>query len=89
MAREVGPEELVVHYKDCFGTPAGKVVLAHLVAKFGFINRSTNVPGDPYGTHVNEGHRGVMVHIGRMLAMTPAEAKQQKHTEEVDDDEIL
>lgn len=86
MARTVGREELVELYKECFGTSAGKVVLAHLITKFGFTSRSTNVPGDPYGTHVNEGHRGVLVHIGHMLATTPDEAKQQEHTEAIDDD---
>jgi hypothetical protein len=79
--REIAPEELVLLYQDCFGSPAGKVVLTHLVAKFGFTNKSTNVPGDPYGTHVNEGHRGVLVYIGKMLSMTPDDMKQPTQAE--------
>jgi len=79
--REVGPEELLLAYQECFGSPVGKVVLAHLVAKFGFTTKSTNVSGDPYGTHVNEGHRGVLVYIGKMLSMTPDDVKQPVKTE--------
>lgn len=79
--REVSPEELLLLYQDCFNSPAGKVVLAHLVAKFGFTSKSTNVPGDPYGTHINEGHRGVLVYIGKMLSLTPDDLKQPKQAE--------
>jgi hypothetical protein len=39
------------------------------------------VPGDPYGTHVNEGHRGVLVYIGKMLSMTPDDMKQPTQAE--------
>jgi hypothetical protein len=84
-ARHVDQAELIACYQECFSTEAGKIVLAHLVAKFGFTTRGTNVPGDPYGTHVNEGHRGVMVHIGAMLAKVPGDATVQRHTEDDDD----
>lgn len=90
MAREIGMEELLAAYQECFKSPAGQIVLNHLVAKFGFISKSVNVPGDPYGTHINEGHRGVMVHIGRMMAMTPADLVKPKRAttdEGKDDDE--
>lgn len=90
-AREITQEELVSAYQEWGSSPAGKIVLNHLIAKFGFINRSTNVPGDPYGTHINEGHRGVMVYIGRMMAMQPGDEKlpNRAETEErVYDDEF-
>lgn len=74
--REIGPEELLSSYQECFNSPAGRIVLAHLVAKFAFTNKSTNVPGDPYGTHINEGHRGVMVFIGKMLSTPPGALKE-------------
>lgn len=74
--REIGIEELVSAYQEWGSSPAGKIVINHLVAKFGFINKSTNVPGDPYGTHVNEGHRGVMVFIGRMMSLQPEDLKK-------------
>jgi len=79
--REVGPEEVLLAYQECFGSPVGRVVMAHLLTKFGFLSKSTNVPGDPYGTHINEGHRGVMVHIGKMLSMTTDDLKQPKQAE--------
>lgn len=79
--REITQEELVAAYQEWGASPAGKIVLNHLIAKFGFISKSTNVPGDPYGTHINEGHRGVMVYIGRMMAMTPDDLKQPKRAE--------
>lgn len=78
--RTVGPEELLLAYQECFNSPAGKIVLAHLVAKFGFTVKSTNVPGDPYGTHINEGHRGVLVYIGKMLSTTTDDLKQDSAT---------
>jgi|TARA_R110000822_G_scaffold9747_1_gene37466 hypothetical protein len=81
VSREVGPEELLLAYQECFGSPVGKVVLTHLAHKFGFIEKSTNVPGDPYGTHINEGHRGVLVYIGKMLSMTTDDLKQPKAAE--------
>jgi len=80
-AREVTQEELVSAYQEWGSSPAGSIVLNHLLAKFGFISKSTNVPGDPYGTHINEGHRGVMVYIGRMMAMKPEDLKQPKRAE--------
>ena len=84
--RHVSEEELITAYQECFNSPAGKVVLAHLAHKYGFISKSTNVPGDPYGTHINEGHRGVLVYIGKMLSVGPDDLKRQKHTEETNDE---
>ena len=76
MAKEVTPEELVLAYQDTFRGESGQIVLNHMAQKFGFIGRSTFVNGDPYGTHINEGHRGVMVFIGKMLMANAADQRQ-------------
>lgn len=69
--KEVQPHETVMAYQETFRSPAGAIVLAHLLARFGFTERSTYEPGDMHRTVLNEGQRSVLVHIGRMLASSP------------------
>ncbi|MGD9724401.1 MAG: hypothetical protein AB7U76_24445 [Pirellulales bacterium] len=70
-AKEVQPHETVLAYQEAFASPAGRIVLAHLLARFGFTERSTFEPGDMHRTVLHEGQRSVLVHIGRMLAANP------------------
>jgi len=91
--RQVKPHEVAAAYKELFASPAGQIVMAHLVAKFGFINKTTFVPGDPMHSAVYEGQRSVMVYIGQQLAFNPEdepdheavrEPQQEKVTNEGD-----
>lgn len=90
--RQVQPHEVAAAYKEVFASPAGQVVMAHLVAKFGFINKTTFVPGDPMHSAIYEGQRSVMVYIGQQLSFTPEdepdqEAVREPQQEKVDSDE--
>lgn len=53
-------------YLTVFSGDAGKRVLADL--RQAFYDRSSFVPGDPYGTHVAEGERAVVLRILTILA---------------------
>ena len=48
-------------YNQAFSSTAGEKVLADLKQRF--YDRPSNVPGDPFQTHVNEGAREVMLYI--------------------------
>lgn len=52
-------------YYDLFSTPQGQEVLADLDARFKDIQ--TYIPGDPYGTHINEGGRMIMLFIHQQI----------------------
>jgi hypothetical protein len=75
--RQVKPHEVAAAYKELFTSPAGQIVMAHLVAKFGFTNKTTFVPGDPHHTAVHEGQRSVLVYIGQQLAYNPEDEPDQ------------
>jgi len=80
--RQVQPHEVAAAYKELFSSPAGQIVMAHLVAKFGFINKTTFVPGDPMHSAVYEGQRSVMVYIGQQLAWSPENEQDQEAVRE-------
>lgn len=75
--RRIQPHEVAAAYQELFASPAGQIVLNHLVAKFGFTNKSTFVPGDPAHSAIYEGQRSVMVYIGQQLAWTPEDEPDQ------------
>lgn len=68
---EIGRDELIAAVHETFHSPPGRIVLGWLSSKFGFIRSSTHVPGDPYGSSVNEGTRLVCVEIGKLLESDP------------------
>lgn len=59
---------LFADYKSVFTSERGKNVLKDLMKRSSFIS-SSHVPGDPYTSAYNEGARGVVVHILRVLKM--------------------
>ncbi len=69
--QEIGRDELVAAIQEVFLTPAGAIVLGWLSSRFGFIRRTTHVPGDPHTSALNEGTRLVLVEIGKMLESEP------------------
>lgn len=71
-AREVQPHELAMAFQECFGTPAGQIVLTYLVAKHGYTN-STTFDQNPSIMAYNEGRRAVLIDIGRKMATQPAD----------------
>lgn len=86
--RQVQPHEVAAAYKELFASPAGQIVLQHLVAKFGFVNKTTFVPGDPMHSAVFEGQRSVMVYIGQQMAWTPEDEPDQEAVREPQDEKV-
>jgi hypothetical protein len=75
MAREITPAETVHAYQEVFTSPAGQIVLAHLMAQFSFSRQSTFKPGvsRTEDTLFYEGQRSVLVKVGYMLDVDAAE----------------
>ena len=67
-------------YRDVFGRPSGRIVLADLARKFG---GTAYVADDPNGrrTAFNEGTRYVVNHVRAMIAMTDDELYSLAHEE--------
>jgi hypothetical protein len=68
-------------YLTVFSGDAGRKVLADL--RQAFYDRSSVVPGDPYGTHVAEGERAVVLRILTILAEesdAPKESQPEAET---------
>lgn len=70
-------DQAIAAYQECFASPAGQIVIQHLLMKFGFNRRSTFVPGDPHHSAANEGQRSVLVFIGQMLEAKLGEEQQK------------
>ena len=68
---EINRDELAAAVQEVFQSAPGQIVLGWLSAKFGFIRSTTHIPGDPYGSSVNEGMRLVCVEIGKLLESDP------------------
>lgn len=64
-------------YVDTFTSSPGRVVLADLRREF--YDVTTYIPGDPYGTHVGEGQRAVIL---RLLTILSEEADGPKEAQE-------
>ncbi len=77
-AREKAAQERRIRqaYVSIFESPDGRVVLGDLRKQF--YDVSTHVPGDPYGTHVNDGARDVVL---RILAILAEEADRPKEAQ--------
>lgn len=86
--RQVQPQEVAAAYQELFNSPAGRIVMAHLVAKFGFINKTTFVPGDPMHSAIYEGQRSVMVYIGQQLAFNPEDKPDQEAVREPQQEKV-
>ena len=87
-SRQVQPHEVAAAYKELFASPAGQIVMTHLVAKFGFINKTTFVPGDPMHSAIYEGQRSVMVYIGQQLAWSPDNEQDQEAVREPQQEKV-
>ena len=76
--RQVSPGDVARAYAAVFSTEDGMVVVGDLVRRFGFTRRSTFVLDDPSGRAQarNEGQREVLLHIGFMQDVDPAEYEQ-------------
>ena len=74
-AADVRHEELVAAVQEVFHSPAGQIVLGWMSSQFGFIRRSTHVPGDPCTSSLNEGMRLVCVEIGKLLESEAGETR--------------
>lgn len=87
-AREIQPHELAMAFQECFTTPAGQIVLAYLVTKFG---RTTGTTFDenPVRMAYNEGQRTVLVDIGKKMATQPEDLDMPStgKTERTDDND--
>ena len=79
-------KELMTHYRICFSTESGAVVLRDLIRRFGYVRRSTFSP-DPYSTARNEGQRSVLIYAGSMVEANPATVQENPHFGEFDDDD--
>ena len=75
---EIGRDELAAAVQEVFHSEPGQIVLGWMSAKFGFIRSTTYVPGDPYGSAVNEGMRWVCVEIGKLLESDPGDGNPNK-----------
>jgi len=63
--KELSHDELCAIYRKVFSSGLGKTVLEDLRRSYG--DRSSFIPGDPYGTHFREGQRGVYLDIIAMI----------------------
>ena len=75
---DIGRNELIAAVQEVFQSPPGQIVLGWMSAKFGFIRSTTYVPGDPYGSAVNEGMRWVCVEIVKLLESDPGDGNLNK-----------
>lgn len=64
-------KKLISQYKKTFSSVEGRAVLHDLMRGNFVLDKTTFVPGDPYGTARNEGHREVVVKILSILKMDP------------------
>ena len=69
-------EELQKTYNKIFSSKEGKIILEDL-RKRCFAYAPTNVPGDPYATHINEGMRNVLLHIETKMKMALLTQKKE------------
>ena len=76
--RQISPAAVASAYHEVFATEAGAIVVQDLLRRFGFTRRSTFVLDDPNGRAQarNEGQREVLLHIGFMQDVDPAEYEQ-------------
>lgn len=77
--KRLSAAQIKAAYKATFGSESGRIVLDDLLRSF--VNRTSYVPGDPYGTHVREGRREVVLRIQFMLG-TPINADDIIDTDE-------
>ena len=70
---EINHDELIVAAQEVFTSPAGQIILGWLSSRFGFIRKTTHVPGDPGSSALNEGMRLVCVEIGKLLESAPSD----------------
>lgn len=77
-------------YQRTFKTESGRRVLRHLMKMY-FMNGSTFVPGDPYGTAFNEGARGVIVTLLQKMKvdLRALEHEMTKSAEEAENEEFV
>lgn len=70
-------------YRDVFDTPSGRIVLADLHRKVGFMEPSIGLPSEQlqYAT----GGRDMILYIDRMLRINPAALQQTAVMETIDD----
>jgi len=60
-------KEVRIAFMQTFGTEQGLKVLEYLQLRC-FKYQSTFIPNDPYGTHVNEGARRILLTIEELMS---------------------
>lgn len=76
MDRDDEQKQLLIDFKECFGTEGGKRVLARL-SKLCRENEASYVDHNTHYTAYNEGKRCVILHIRSMLAKDPYQERQK------------
>lgn len=79
--RVVSPRDVAEAYQSMAQNPHGQVVLADLMRRFAHNRASTFQVGHTRSEDCvyREGQRSVLVHIGRMLDVNPAEMEDVGH----------
>ncbi len=78
---DVSPVDTCIAYKVVAATQEGQIMIADLMRRFGFSRCTTLVPGDSEMTAFQEGHRVVIIHIGRQIDADPASFEDQNEVE--------
>jgi len=81
MASDAEIRQVNEAYRECFSTPAGRLVLAHL-EKENFARDQTYIPGSFDASAFNSGKRDVILRIQRRLAMGQGDKTRVAITEE-------
>lgn len=70
-------------YRDVFDSVAGRIVLADLHRKAGLMHESLNLPSELL--HETAGAQAMVLHIDKMLRLTPPTLQQLADMEVLDD----
>lgn len=78
--RDDKARQLIIDYRETFGSEHGKRVLEHL-AENGYERKATYSGEETHRAAYREGMRCVILHIRAQLAKNPHEPKQEKAKE--------
>ena len=95
--RNITPGDLSRIYKSFAMSEDGQVILADLMRRFAYVNKSTSTVAnyDPNQMLVLEGQRSVVVYIGHMIETDPNqldeanEIQDDLHGQEIDVEDLL
>lgn len=84
MSRHIGKEDLAMAARRLFATEDGQVILGFLIAKFGYVDKST-FDSDHATMAQNEGQRQVLQALNRMMTMPLGQANPADNEDYEDD----